>query len=72
MSLHTKSYRAANRRLARALSFLNRAGAQLKAASDVAPDRYHRNKLHGLSVGLRELSLPLARISSLLERGGNR
>jgi hypothetical protein len=66
------SYRAASRRLARAVFLLHRAGEQLSAASQVSPDRYHRNKLETLAVGLRELSLPLSRIASHLERGGRR
>lgn len=64
------SNRAASRRLARAVALLDRAGEQLSAASQAAPDRYHRNKLHTLAVGLRDLSLPLSRIASVLERGG--
>jgi hypothetical protein len=65
---HT-SNRAASRRLARAVSLLHRAGEQLSAASPALLDRYHRNKLHGLALGLRDLSLPLSRIVSELERG---
>ena len=64
------SSRAASRRLARAVSLLTLAGEQLAAASQVSPDRWHRNKLHNFSIGLRELSLPLSRIASHLERGG--
>jgi hypothetical protein len=69
--VHHKSNRAASRRLARAVSLLYRAGEQLSAAGQASPDRYHRNKLHRLALGLRELSLPLSRIASVLERGGN-
>lgn len=65
---HT-SPRAASRRVARAVSFLTLAGEQLAAASHASPDRYHRNKLHSFSIGIRELSLPLSRIASHLERG---
>jgi hypothetical protein len=41
-------------------------------ASQASTDRYHRNKFHRLALGLREFSLPLSRIASLLERGGER
>jgi len=64
---HTSS-RAASRRLARAASLLNLASKQLNAASDVSPDRYHRTKFHNLALGLREFTLPLSRIASVLER----
>jgi hypothetical protein len=64
------SHRAASRRLARAVSLLHLAGQQLLAASQASPDRFHRNKLRGLALGLREVSLPLSRIASVLERGG--
>jgi len=67
---HT-SNRAASRKLLRAVSLLNLAGRQLSAAGNVSNDRYHRNKLHSLALGLRELSLPLSRIASVLGRGGD-
>lgn len=66
---HTAS-RAASRRLARAVFLLDCAGRQISAASNASSDRYHRNKLHNLAIGLRDLTLPLYRIVSHLERGG--
>jgi hypothetical protein len=66
---HT-SNRTASRKLVRAVTFLTLAGQQLSAASQSAPDRYHRYKFHRLALGLRDFSLPLSRIASLLERGG--
>ncbi len=68
-TLHTNSHRVASRRLARAVTLLNRAGRQLDGASHIAPDRFHRDRLHHLATGLRELSLPLSRIVSVLEKG---
>ena len=65
---HTSS-RTASRRLARAVSFLHLASQQLSAASQASPNRYHQTRLHGLAVGLRDFSLPLRRIASILERG---
>ena len=67
---HT-SNRTASRKLVRAVTFLTLAGQQLSAASQASSDRYHRNKFHRLALGLREFSLPLSRIASLLERGGD-
>ena len=67
---HT-SNRTASRKLVRAVTFLTLAGQALNAASQVSTDRYHRNKFHHLSLGLRELALPLSRAASLLERGGD-
>lgn len=63
------SRRAASRRLERAITLLHRAGRQLDAASHAAPDRFHRDRLYNLALGLRELSLPLARIASRLQKG---
>jgi hypothetical protein len=68
---HT-SNRTASRKLVRAVTFLTLAGQQLNAASHASSDRYHRNKFHRLALGLREFSLPLSRLASLLERGGDR
>jgi len=65
-----KSTHAASRRLARAVFLLHSAGEQLSAASHSSPDRYHRNQLNNISIGLRELCLPLSLIASNLERGG--
>jgi hypothetical protein len=67
---HT-SNRTTSRKLVRAVTLLTRAGEQLSAASQSSPDRYHRNKFHRLALGLREFSIPLSRIASLLERGGD-
>ena len=66
---HT-SNRAASQKLWRAASLLARAGAQLSAASKASQHRHNRNRLNHLALDLRELSLPLSRIASLLERGG--
>jgi hypothetical protein len=71
-TLDTTSTRTASRRLTRAVSLLARAGRQLYCASQAAPDRFHRDRLHFFADGLRELSLPLSRIASRLERGGDR
>lgn len=68
---HT-STRAASRKLARAAFLLTRAGEQLSAASKASPDRYHRNRFHRLALNLREFSLPVERIASVLEREGER
>lgn len=71
-SLNTASNRIASRRLVRAITLLNRAGRQLSTASQSAQDRYNRDRLHALAVGLRELTLPLGTIASRLEKGGDR
>jgi hypothetical protein len=71
-TLDTPSNRIASRRLTRAVSLLTRAGRQLYCASQSVPDRFHRDRLHFFAKGLRELSLPLARIASRLEKGGER
>jgi hypothetical protein len=68
---HT-SNRTASRRLVRAVNFLTLAGRALCAASQASSDRYHKNKFHRLAIGVRELTLPLTRIASLLDRGGER
>lgn len=64
------SPRLASRRLARAITLLHRAGRQLDTASQSAPDHYHRDRLHCLVLGLREIALPLSRIATHLEKGG--
>lgn len=64
--------RVASVRVARAASHLNQAGRQLAAATDAAPDRYHRQRLRRLLADLRALSLPVAGLASSLERGGGR
>lgn len=68
---HT-SNRAASLRLARAVSHLQRAGQQLSAATNAAPNRHHQNQLRRLAIDLREVSLPIAGLASLLARGGDR
>lgn len=70
--LDPTSNRTASRRLVRALTLLNRAGRQLDGASHAAPDRFHRDRLRFFATGLRELSLPLWRVASILEKGGER
>jgi hypothetical protein len=67
----TFSHRAASRRLTRAVTLLNRAGRQLDDAIRVAPDPYNRERLHYFATGLRDLSLPLSRIASRLEKAGD-
>ena len=71
-TLDTPSSRIASRRLTRAVTLLTRAGRQLYCASLAAPDRFNRDRLHFFADGLRELSLPLARIASRLEKAGER
>jgi hypothetical protein len=66
---HT-SNRTASRKLVRAITHLTIAGRELSAAGLASPDRYHQNKFQNLALGLREFSLPLSRIASILERGG--
>jgi len=65
---HTAN-RTASRKLLRAVTHLNLAGQQLSAAGQSSPDRHHRDKFHRMALGLRELSLPLSHLASLLERG---
>ena len=64
------STRIASRRLTRAITLLSRAGKQLDSASQTVPDRYQMDRLRFLATGLRDLSLPLSRIASRLEKGG--
>jgi len=66
--LNLTSPRIASRRLTRAVTLLSRAGRQLDAASRLAPDKYHADRLRFLATGLRDLSLPLVRIASRLEK----
>jgi hypothetical protein len=68
--LNRTSNRTASRRLVRAVTLLNRAGRQLDSASHAAPDHFHRDRLRFFATGLRELSLPLSRVASILEKGG--
>lgn len=67
--LERNSHRISSRRLARALVFLHRAERQMASASQAAPDRYHRDRLRFIADGLRQLSLPLTKVVSRLERG---
>jgi hypothetical protein len=67
--LDRSSHRIASRRVNRAAMLLSRAGRELDTASRLA-DRYHSDRLHVLATGLRELSLPISKIASRLERGG--
>ena len=53
------------------MTLLTRAGRQLESASQAAPDRFNRDRLYFLATGLRELSLPLARIASRLQKRGD-
>ena len=64
------SRRVASRRVARALPYIAYAAQQLFRASQAAPDRFNRDRLHVLADGLRRLTLPLSRIASRLEKGG--
>ena len=68
--LEITSSRVASRRLARAVTLLHRAGRQLDSASQAAPDRFHRDRLRFFATGLRDLAIPLSRIASHLEKGG--
>lgn len=68
--VHNNSSRSASRRLERAVTLLNRAGRQLDGASHVAPNRFHRDHLYSLASGLREFTLPLSRLASRLQKGG--
>jgi hypothetical protein len=67
--LEPNFHRISSRRLARALVLLYRAERQMARDSQAAPDRYHRNHLHCIASSLRDLSIPLMRIVSRLERG---
>ncbi len=67
--LNDNSSRTASRRLTRALTLLHRASRQLESASQSVPDRYNKAHLFNLSVGLREICIPLYRAASRLERG---
>jgi hypothetical protein len=59
----------ASRHIARVAFLLTRAERHLSAASNSAPNHYHREQLNGLTHDLRDIALPLARISSALESG---
>jgi hypothetical protein len=70
MQLDLKSTRAASIRLARTVSYLQRAGQELIAATHAAPNRYHQQQLRRLAVDLRAISGPIEGLASHLERGG--
>src|SRR5215469_11136886 len=61
----------ASRRVTRAVTLIADAGRQLHSASRAAPNHFHRDRLHFIADGLRRLSLPLSRIASRLEKGGD-
>jgi len=65
------STRIASRRLTRAVTLLTRAGRQLDAASRSVPDSYNADRLRYFATGLRDLSLPLSRAASRLEKAGD-
>jgi hypothetical protein len=68
--LQNTSARIASRRLSQAVTFLFRAGKQLDAASRTAPDKYNADRLRLFATGLRDVTLPLHRIASRLQKGG--
>jgi len=49
-----------------------RTGKQLDAASRTAPDKYHADRLRFLATGVRDVTLPLCRIASHLQKRGVR
>jgi hypothetical protein len=63
------SPRIASRRLTRAVTLLTRAGRQLENVSRATPNKYNADRLRFIATGLRDLSLPLSRIASQLEKG---
>jgi hypothetical protein len=62
------SRRVASRKLARSLAYLHSAERQMASASQAEPNRYHQDRLRFITDGLSELSIPLTRIVSRLER----
>jgi hypothetical protein len=64
------SPRSASRRLTKAVTLLYRAGKQLDEASRRSPDKYNADRLRSLATGVREVSLPLSKIASHMEKGG--
>jgi len=69
-TVHNNSSRVASRRLSKAVTLLFRAGKQLDAASRTAPDKYNADRLRFFATGVREVTLPLHRIASRLEKAG--
>jgi hypothetical protein len=70
MKFNHFSNRVASRRLTRGVTLITRAGRALDGASQAASDRFHRDRLRVFATGLREVSLPLSRVASILEKGG--
>ena len=70
IELDNSSTRFASRRLSKAVTLLHSAGRQLDAASRAAPDKYHPDRLRFFATGLRDVTLPLYRIASRLEKAG--
>jgi hypothetical protein len=68
---HT-SDRAASKRLARGIHYLNRAAEEFAAAGRSCAHHDHRTRFTNLALGLRSFSLPLSRAASKLEHGGAR
>ena len=68
--LESSSNRFATRHLSKAVVLLIRAGRQLDAASRTAPDKYNADRLRFFATGLRDVTLPLHRIASRLQKGG--
>jgi hypothetical protein len=69
--LHARSNRIASRRLCKAVTLLFRAGKQLDAASRTAPDKFNADRLRFFATGLRDVTIPLHRIASQLQKGGD-
>jgi hypothetical protein len=66
------SHRLASRQLTRTVTLLIRAGRQLDNATRLAPDKYNADRLRFFATGLRDITLPLTRIVSRLEKAGQR
>jgi len=54
------------------VTLLFRAGKQLDEASRTAPDKYHAARLRFLPTGVQDVTLPLCRIASHLQKRGVR
>lgn len=59
----------ASHKVSQAVVLLSRAGKQLDAACETAPDRYNADRLRSLASGLREVTVPLVKIASRLQKG---
>jgi len=64
------SSQIASRYLHRVVRMLAQAGESLDDASRHTPNRYHRDRLYYFASGLRDLSIPLSRLASRLEKDG--